>query len=106
MCPRPTPDGLLLMVSAFSTTLPLLLLVYTRLHSSFHPFFSVGVAAYNLMIQVICFAGMGLLALLDSKEDLAKNRWFTHVFFELAVYIVLAVLQLGPYLVPPPSQFI
>lgn len=55
----------------------------------------VAIAAYNLGIQAVSFCIMSLVAYLDEK-DLDRSSWYSHVFFEIIIYSVLAVLQLGP----------
>lgn len=57
---------------------------------------TVAIAAYNLGIQVVSFGIIGSFAYVDSKT-LERSSWYNHVFFEIILYSVLAVLQLGPF---------
>jgi hypothetical protein len=54
----------------------------------------VVVASYNLGIQVLSFAIISFIVYIDSK-DLDKSCWFSHTFFEIAVYSWISLLQLA-----------
>jgi hypothetical protein len=61
------------------------------------------VASYNLGIQVLSFAIISFIVYIDSK-DLDKSCWFSHTFFEIAVYSWISLLQLGQPSSWPPTM--
>jgi len=56
---------------------------------------TVGIASYNLVIQPLSFIAIALIWYNDTK-DVDKNSWFSHTFFEIAVYSLISIVQLGP----------
>ncbi|PVG02255.1 hypothetical protein CPB86DRAFT_811743 [Serendipita vermifera] len=59
----------------------------------------VSVAAYNLATQLICFCTISLIVYYDTRNinmnANAPRAWLSHTFFEIAVYILLTILQLA-----------